>query len=278
MRLSKSEYDYIMEPTNGDALLEIIQATVKIGDLEAAYLSINPNHPDPMACAAIVQKCYIIYEAQMRFHQCGQLGETPRRAQPTNDPTTLSPEPLFGFAYDFSSPNNAVLHIMFYANMVFLQSLIGRANNLAQRRVGPMTGIYISSQFEDLALVHKDKYADKVARAISYSVQDCMKLSFSKVAAYGLSVIAIRYVTTLNYEKHKWSIAGLKSLGGRGFDTASHLSALAAAKWEPNRKGSVPLTSLRKHGSDWSSNPVPLPLPEPERSMGHCSVYHSDDY
>ncbi|KAJ5738513.1 hypothetical protein N7493_001668 [Penicillium malachiteum] len=207
MRLSKSEYNYLMEPTNGDPLLEILQITVRIGDLESSFLSIlDSSHSDPIDFRAILQNCSLIWDEQMSVRNRGQLGQEPQRSQRTkNDPEMLSPELLFGFAYDFASPSNALLYIMFWVNFVFLQSLIGRTKTLIHQHTSSTASAYASLQFEDTAFacVHPEEYADKVARAVPYCLQDCMKFSVIKEVVYGLSASAIRYVTTENGEKHR---------------------------------------------------------------------------
>ncbi|KAJ6020778.1 hypothetical protein N7540_006282 [Penicillium herquei] len=281
MRLSTSEYNYLMEPTNGDPLLEILQITVKIGDLESSFLSIlDSSHPDLFDFRAIIQKCSLIWDELIRLQNRGQLGQKPQRSQRTNnDPEMLSPQLLFGFAYDFASPNNALLHIMFWVNFVFLQSLIGRTKTLIHQHTTSTARNDAPLQFEDTEFVHPDKYADKVARAVPYCLRDCMKFSVIKELVYGLSAIAIRYVTTANGEKHRWSVRVLRYIGDRGFDVASHMSKLAASKWEHELGGMVSLTSLRKANSsqDWNSNPVPLAPTKSERGLGLSSMYHSNE-
>ncbi|KAJ5711015.1 hypothetical protein N7488_005171 [Penicillium malachiteum] len=211
MRLSKAEYSYLMEPTNGDPLLEILQITVRIGDVESLFLSaLESSDPDLMDFRAILQKFSLIWDGLMSLRDRGQLGQEPQRLQRTkNDPEILSPELLFGFAYDFASPSNALLYIMFWVNFVFLQSSIGRTKTLIHKHASSTADAYASYAslpFEDTDFVHPDNFADKVARALPYCLQDCMKFSVIKEVVYGLSAIAIRYVTTANGEKHRWCV------------------------------------------------------------------------
>ncbi|KAJ5613735.1 hypothetical protein N7528_007389 [Penicillium herquei] len=285
MRLSKAEYSYLMEPTNGDPLLEILQVTVRIGDVESLFLSVlGSSHPNLMDFRAILQKCSLIWDRLMSLQNRGQLGQEPQRSQHTQtDPEILSPDSLFGFAYDFASPSNALLHIIFWVNFVFLQSLIGRTKTLIHQHASSTAeayASYASLPFEDTEFVHPDNFADKVARAVPYCLQDCIKFSVIKEVVYGLSAISIRYVTTANGEKHRWCVRVLRYIGERGFDVASHMSKLAASKWENELGGMVPLTSLRKGNSpNWNSNPVPLAqaLPNSERDVGLSSMYHIDE-
>lgn len=279
MSLSKSEYSYLMEPTKDDPLLDILQTTVLIGDLRSLLDSNNSRCPDRMAYKAVLYKCTGIQNKLMISRRHGQPPTEPQRYVSTNDPGILSPDDLFGFAYDFPSPNHALLFILFWTNLVLLQPLIPRANYLLKTHASSAMGTQTTAQFENLDLFYPEKCADNVARAMSYCLHDRMKLSFNKAAVFALCMIGLRYVSTANREKHEWCLEAIRLIGYRGSDSASHLSKLAADQWEEQLGPGNPITivSLREADSSvCNSNPMTMSQSKLVRGIGDGSMYHSE--
>ncbi|KAJ5710593.1 hypothetical protein N7488_004749 [Penicillium malachiteum] len=243
-----------MEPTNGDPLLEILQTAVAIGDLRSSINAIESGHANPVAYQVLLQKGYEIQAKLMELYQDGRLGKEPHRssAQLSNEMENLAPESLFGFAYEFSSPNHAFLFVMFWTHLVLLQPLILRLNSLLRPQTGSMTAIESSSPFGDLSFINPEKYADKVARSMCYCLQGCMRASFTKLAAFTLCMISLYYVDIADLEKHDWCLEAIRSIARRGYDVSVHLSKLMAAQWTIRWVVGYPDTCISLRGADIS--------------------------
>ena len=268
-----------MEPTNGDPLLGILQTTVLIGDLRSLLDSNTSSCLDHIAYKTILRKCSRIQNELMASRQHGQVPTEPRRPMSANDPGILAPDHLFGFAYDFPSPNHALLFILYWTNLTLLQPLVPRANYLLRSHTSSMKGLHTTPQFGNLDLLYPERCADNVARAMSYCLQERMKLSFNKAAGFVLCMIGLRYVSTANREKHKWCLEVIRLIGNRGCDATSHLSKLAADQWEQQLGpgNAVTVVSLREvESSLCNSNPVTPSQSELVGGIGGGSMFHSE--
>lgn len=281
MGLSKSEYDYIMEPTNGNPLLKIFQTTVAIGDLKYSIESIDPESPEPIPYEAMLQKAYEIQGILMELYHDGQLGKEPHRSaeRRSDNMGIFPPELLFGYAYDFSSPNHALLFIMFWTNLVLLQPLVRRADSLFRLHTHA-AGMRISPypKFEDLARVDPEKYANKLARAMVYCLQDHIKLSLGKVMVFTLCIMSLNYVDTGNRVKHDWCLAGIMDIGFRGFDLPPYLTKLMSAQWDRRWTAGDPNITVSLREIDYSVCVLdPETVPDSTSGMEDGSMYHIND-
>lgn len=199
----------------------------------------------------------------MGFYQDGRLGKDPHQlsTQLEDKAGVFSTESLFGSAYEFSSPNHALLFVMYWIQLVLLRPVLYRANSQLQKHTASMTSIYTTTQFESLVFTHPEKYADKVARAMSYCLQYSMKSSLSKFSVFALCMISLNYVETRNREKREWCLEAISAIGRRGFDVSIHLRKLMAAQWERRwiqKDTNIPISMCGADFSVCDVDPDPL--------------------
>ncbi|KAJ5088450.1 hypothetical protein N7456_012066 [Penicillium angulare] len=245
MNLSQSERDYLMEPTNGDPLLEIIQITSEIGLLKTA---IDDDQTDQTACQDILEQCYKVQTRLMRLQEDGHLGKEPSRWQPdyTNFP---SPESLFGFAYQFSSLDNALLYTFFWAHMVILQPIIHRARSLVRSHEGTSPK-NPTSRFEDPEFVLREAYASKIPRAMPYCFQQSMKLSCGKIVYFPLNMASVHFVDIGDREKLDYFHKVLRHIEALGLESASYIRGLTTHRWERRWDAEDPLDCISLRVTD----------------------------
>ncbi|KAJ5390076.1 uncharacterized protein N7496_001144 [Penicillium cataractarum] len=283
MNISKSEYDLIMEPTNGDPLLETLQTTVAIGILKSKIDSVK--HADLRACQNLLQRCYEVQDHLIGLYTGGQLSNEPsaldyagNTSQHIENTGVPPPELLFGHAYDFSSPNDAILYIMLWTHLAMLQPLISRASRLVQFHTSSLIG-NPPSQNEDLESVILEAHADRIARAMPYCFQGSMGLSCCKIALFAMCMVSLNYVDSGNREKHEWCREVIRHIAACGFDVASHLYKLTGYQWVRRWVGADPLTciSLRQTNSlVCSSNPVAVSKTTESRDE-YASIHYADE-
>ncbi|KAJ5711020.1 hypothetical protein N7488_005176 [Penicillium malachiteum] len=220
MSLSKSEYNCLMEPTNGDPLLKILQATVTLGTLKAEIDSVD--YLPPAEYQDKLQRCSMVQSRLMKLQERGEFGGEPTdfkfpttKSQATEETDIPSTEQLFGNPFGFSSPDNAILYTLFWANLCILKPIIHRAHELSR---SPATQMIESptTPFEDLELALAEEYADKIARSMPYCFQESMKLSCVKPAFWSICMALHVYLASGNREKVDWTKKAFKAMAARG--------------------------------------------------------------
>ncbi|KAJ6007661.1 hypothetical protein N7540_011637 [Penicillium herquei] len=227
MNLSKAEHDYLMEPTNGDALLEILQTIASIGSLKSA---IETKHNDPVACQNILQKCYETQERLMGLQKDGHLGKEPSLWQ-CKKFEVPSPEGIFGAPYQFTSLRNAILYTLFWANMVILLPILHNARSLVRSHSSTSVEDH-GPQFEDMEYVLRGAYADKIPRAMPYCFQKGMKASFSKIIFFPINMASVHFIDTKNREKLNYCHDILRHVEAIGLQMASYIREVTTHRWE----------------------------------------------
>lgn len=261
MNFSESESNYLMEPTNGDPLLEILQTAVSIKDLKSALDSVN--HYDLSACQDLLRKCHETQGKLIKLSADGPLSKDAQehRLHFTDDTCIPSSEPLFGPAYRFSSLDNAMLFIIIWAHLAILQPLKYRAHSLVQSQTSSPVEICPESQFEDMEFELPEAYADRIARALPYCFRESTKMACARYAMFGLCTASFTYFETGNRAKHDWCRGVLEYMAAHGFDIAGHLSERASYLWVSRWGAASQVTqiSLRQSTSPLvDSNPVSL--------------------
>ncbi|KAJ5683638.1 hypothetical protein N7462_006803 [Penicillium macrosclerotiorum] len=247
MYLSKSEYEYLMEPTNGDPLLEIVQTTATIGSLKSA---IEVNQTDLAACQSILQQCLEVQAKLMKLQTEGYLGKEPSQWHSPEYINISSPESLFGPAYQFSTLHNAILYTLFWAHMVILLPVIHRARSLIRSHTSSSSRKNPASQFEDPEYVLRGAYADKIPRAMPYCFQKMMNLSCAKIAFFPLNMASVHFIDTGNRRKLDYCHDVLKSIEFRGIELASYIREVTIHRWERRWDAADPLDCISLRRTD----------------------------
>ncbi|KAJ5737517.1 uncharacterized protein N7483_002642 [Penicillium malachiteum] len=228
MHLSKAEHDYLMEPTNGDPLLEMVQAIASTGSLKTA---IETKHNDPVACRNILQKCYETQEKLMRLQKDGHLGKEPSLWQCKNFEVP-SPEGTFGAPYEFTSLRNALLYNLFWANMVILLPVLHHARSLVRLHSNLSSVEDTGTKFEDMEYVLRGAYADKIPRTLPYCFQKGMKASFSKIIFFPINMASIHFIDIKNRDKLNYCHDILRHIETIGLQMASSIREVTSYRWE----------------------------------------------
>ncbi|KAJ6032232.1 hypothetical protein N7540_002964 [Penicillium herquei] len=162
--LSETERNYLMEPTNGDPLLEILQTAVYLKDLKSALDLVNPH--DLLACQDLLRKCQETHKKLIQLSTQGLLGQdmSENRSHFVGNTCIPSSESLFGLAYRFSSLDNAMIFIMIWAHLAILQPLISQAHSLVHLQTASPAEIFLESSFEDMEFEDPEVYADRRAQ------------------------------------------------------------------------------------------------------------------
>ncbi|KAJ5702474.1 hypothetical protein N7488_010022 [Penicillium malachiteum] len=228
MNLTKAEHDYLMEPTHGDPLLEILQTIANIGVLKTA---LETKHKDPVACQNILQKRYETQERLMGLQKDGHLGKEPSIWQ-CKKFDVPSPEWTFGAPYQFTSLRNAILYTMFWANMVIILPILHHARSLVRLHSSPSSVENPGSQFEDMEYVLRGAYADQVPRAMPYCFQKGMKASFSKIIFFPINMASVHFIDTKNRDKLDYCHDILRHVEALGLQMAFHIREVTTHRWE----------------------------------------------
>ncbi|KAJ5087897.1 hypothetical protein N7456_011513 [Penicillium angulare] len=241
---SESEYKYLMEPTNGDPLLEIFQIAVLLKDLKCELDSVN--HHDLDACEDLLRKCYETQEKLTNLSTDGSLARDAPELQSyfTEDTCIPSSDPLFGPAYHFSSLENAMLFILIWAHLAILQPLTYRAYSLVYLRTGSTGEIWFESRFKDMKFEVPEAYADRIARALPFCFRDSTKMACARYSMFGLCIASFAYFETGNRAKHDWCRGVLDYMAGQGFEIAGYLSERSSYLWQSRWEAPSPLTLL----------------------------------
>lgn len=229
---SEAEYNYLMEPTNGDPILEVFQTSVALKDLKFALDSVNPF--DLPACQALLKKCQETQQKLIGLSKQGSLGmDTPENGSKFTDETCIaSTDPIFGSAYRFSSLDNAMLFAMISAHLAILWPLTYRAHSFVNSQtMSPVELIHSQSRFWDMEVTTPEAYADKMARALPYCFQKGTKMACARYSMYCLSVASFVNYATGNRAKHMWCQGVLRYMSDHGFDIASYLMDQASTLW-----------------------------------------------
>jgi hypothetical protein len=122
---------------------------------------------------------------------------------------------LFGTPYFFPSLDNARIHILFWAALSILQSLIAQDWFLSAEAE------YSLSEF----------YADKISRALPFCLQDSMKAWGGHVTVFGVSQISKVYIDFRRRDKFIWSQQAFRALADTGSDFSNHVGKMLSYSW-----------------------------------------------
>lgn len=244
MDLAREEYELIMEPTEGDPLLEVLQIAVTIGKLQAAIDSIDSS--DPMICQEFLNQCYGAKRRLTDLQNNGSFGEAPSECTSARflEPSKMKippTEPLFGLAYHFSSKDHAMLHMMFWVQLVVLQPVIYRARSIVHAHTNDKPP---TQAIEDHEYLLSETYANKIARATPYCLQASMKSSCIQVIIFVTSAISTTFLDFEHRDQFDWCQHVFRHMADSGFDAALHLTALARARWDHRASRQKKLTCL----------------------------------
>ncbi|KAJ5662116.1 uncharacterized protein N7477_009732 [Penicillium maclennaniae] len=128
---------------------------------------------------------------------------------------------LFGPPYRFSSPDNARMHVLFWAALSILQALIGQSQSSPNA-----AGEYVLSEF----------YADEIARALPFCLQDSMKAWGGHVTVFGVSQISKVYLDFKRRDKFFWSLYAYTVQKDMGSDFSGHLANFLEQSWYMKEK------------------------------------------
>ncbi|KAJ5726115.1 uncharacterized protein N7483_007472 [Penicillium malachiteum] len=288
MNLLESEYEYLMEPTNGDPLLEIIQSAVTIGKLQSMLDTVD--YTSLTACQDILHRCYEARECLLRLRTDGLLGEDPsdnecaaNYFQPINEAVPSSTL-LFGPPYHFSSSDHVALYMMFWGVQMLFQRLIYRARSIFQlhtdiTRSGFQEDLSHSYFFENQEISLPGVYANRIARAVPYCLQESLKNTCHRPILFSLSGVSAYCVEIGDRRKFDWCQEVFKHTEARGTGTSAHLFALANSRWERRQemgRNQFVCLSLRSQTYNSLCNVMPPALPKACSGIGGTSAYHSD--
>ncbi|KAJ6127029.1 hypothetical protein N7523_002641 [Penicillium sp. IBT 18751x] len=128
---------------------------------------------------------------------------------------------LFGPPYRFSSPDNARMHVLFWAALSILQALIGQSQSSPHA-----AGEYLLSEF----------YADEIGRALPYCLQDSMKAWGGHVTVFGVGQISKVYLDFQRRDKFFWSLYAYTVQKDMGSDFSGHLANFLEQSWYMKEK------------------------------------------
>ncbi|KAJ6031446.1 hypothetical protein N7540_002178 [Penicillium herquei] len=287
--LLQSEYEYLMEPTNGDPLLEIIQSAATIGKLQSLLDTVD--YSNLISCRDILHRCYKARDCLLRLRTDGLLGEDPSEDecatnyfQPTDDPI-LSSTLLFGPPYNFSSSDHVTLYMMFWGVLMLSQQLIYRARSIFQLHTeiagsgfqdDRSHSYFLESQEASLAGL----CANRIARAVPYCLQDNFKNTCRGPLLYTLSGTSAHWVEIGDRGKFDWCQEVFKHIAARGTGVSAHLFALSNSRWERRKemgRDQFVCLSLRSQTDNSLCNVIPPALPKAPAGIADTPAYQTDD-
>lgn len=212
-------------------MLEILQITVAIGRSQEIMNSIDTS--SSTACQKLLSQCYAIKTILINLQRSGKLGETPSEcnsAQFLGRPGVQTPstEHLFGLAYLFSSADHAMLYIMFWTQLVYLQPLIYRARCIVDVHNASSP---VHQTNNDEWLLAK-LYANEIARAIPYCFQRSLKTICTQLMTHGTGAISSLFIESQDQEKFEWCLDVYQQVANIGFEPILQLVELLKARWE----------------------------------------------
>ena len=218
-----------MEPTNGNPILELAQTMAKIGLIVTDFNAID--YSDETACTELIARCTKIEAGLMKFCAGGYFGFSPTEcfSGEFDSPGIPQTETLFGTAYRFSSPDNAILHLMFWVQLSILHSLIHQLSSLMAGSDYPSPP---GSPSYDRNFTMAEAYADMVVRATPYCLQESMKSTCRRFTLYVIHIVSRFYVSTSNREKFDWTLHVHRRVSQTGLDFATYLTELIEETWD----------------------------------------------
>ncbi|KAJ5287903.1 hypothetical protein N7478_003589 [Penicillium angulare] len=229
--LSKVEYDHVMEPTNGNPLLELMQIFADVGPIFSTMRSID--HSNPEACQLLLLRCWGAKGRLLNWSNERHLGSSlllECASAEFGDKDIPPTDALFGQPYLFASQDDAVLHLTLWAQLVIVHKLIHHAHSLVTLHTNEDGSPSVDLlEGEDLLL--SAQYADMVARGIPYCIQQSMRSSIMHMMAFILSVISTTFSDFRDRDKFDWLQQIFNYSARRGFEYAARLAELARDTW-----------------------------------------------
>jgi hypothetical protein len=127
---------------------------------------------------------------------------------------------LFGKPYWFTSLDNARIHVLFWAALCILETLIGQA------QLRPAAGEYLISEY----------YADEISRALPFCLQDKMKAWGGHISVFGCCQISKLYLDLGRRDKFLWSHHAFQVQAEMGSDFSLHVGNMLLYSWEVKGK------------------------------------------
>ncbi|KAJ5087916.1 hypothetical protein N7456_011532 [Penicillium angulare] len=229
MCLSPQEYEYIMQPTEGNPLLELAQILADIGPLLATVR--NFEYLQLETCQEILYECYALKRRLLAAHEAGHFGDMPFECSSTefDSPGVPATEDLFGSGLLFVSQDNAMLHMLYWGLLNMVHSLIYTVScSLGSfgQEASP------SPPSDDQNLLLAAMYADRIARAVPYCTQKHLKHTSYRMLIFVLAVAATNFIDSGNWEKYDWALKILNQVASNGYGIGARVGEMLRATWD----------------------------------------------
>lgn len=146
----------------------------------------------------------------------------------------LLEESPFGGFYQFSSLDNARLHVIYWTAMSFAHTLVYRAQMIvvSLNRTTFLDQHHPSKPSNHEAFVMAGHYADEVCRSVPYCMQPMNRIWGTHVV-FGTIGNALKvYLHLRSQEKFIWCQRVLEVARGLGIEMALYFSGVAKKKWD----------------------------------------------
>ncbi|KAJ5591672.1 uncharacterized protein N7459_002041 [Penicillium hispanicum] len=244
MHLSEETIAWLKEPIEDGPLFRWITLFAETSRIASAVSRLDESGADHIAYQSLLDDCLALEKDHLNFYSSFDQnidGEPPTYA-PGEFNGFPSTDELFGPAYCFSSPNDAILHISFWLSLSWVYPLIQHCETHA--RVDIPDG---QSPIEDQSLSLATFYVAKAARGLAYCAQEGMG---SWGTTYGLVFAAQSshvYTHAKDWDRFLWAQDVFIYLEERGCDQAARLREIQWNYWfDPRKNNTYRMVDYRK--------------------------------
>lgn len=230
LNVSGEEYKQIVQSSHETPFDGLVKLYADSAIIAQAANSINPR--DFKACQLLLHHSLAHEHTIIAWYQQIQeeIGGAPwERAEGESLCSKLAhKDDLFGTSYQFTSLENARMHILVWNLLRDLQQYISKARSF----VGTFTHDSLSKdQINRESQLLAGYYADQMARSVLYCVQDDFKSCGIQCLIFCVCQAAKTWIDVRRADKIAWCQEIFDFVAGLGFDYANRLKETMMSQW-----------------------------------------------
>lgn len=216
MNMSTDHHQIPIHAPREDALGELVCIFSGLSPIFKRITSLDGSNEE--TCQALLHECRWYREQITAWYvyRSGEFGGLPTLASSELCPELSSGQHLSGTAYEFSSLDSARIHVLYW-------TILGSVENLIYQLSGHITTRVPESSAENEGYQPLIFYADEIARAMPYCLQDSMRIWSAHLMIFFAGLICKTYIDTNSLEKFIWSQQVLQRMADFGLESAARI-------------------------------------------------------